>query len=171
MESKWLDGFHNHLAWLLHLEIQYKSLYRRILLPLHRSPTPPPPSFRPRLLPRSPGNYEVHPRNSHVKSTILAMPLISVLIIYMGPVSIHVKSYILGLYACKSFYPCLFKNSYAIKCFLYVGLNFHLGKRLPWRKIIICKALKKKTKHECFLCKKKVDRGSYHCGIILSLKP
>ena len=83
------------------------------------------------------------------------MPLISVLIIYMGPVSIHVKSYILGLYACKSFYPCLFKNSYAIKCFLYVGLNFHLGKRLPWRKIIICKALKKKTKHECFLCKKK----------------
>ena len=84
------------------------------------------------------------------------MPLISVLIIYMGPVSIHVKSYILGLYTCKSFYPCLFKNSYAIKCFLYVGLNFHLGKRLPWRKIIICKALKKKTNMNVSYAKKKL---------------
>ena len=75
MESKWLDGFHNHLAWLLHLEIQYKSLYRRILLPLHRSPTPPPPpppSFRPCLLPRSPGNYEVHPPNSDYSRVLVA---------------------------------------------------------------------------------------------------
>ena len=105
----------------------------------------PPPSPPPPPLPSDPVNCLglqgitkfihgiaiIHESQLHVKSTILAMPLISVLIIYMGPVSIHVKSYILGLYACKSFYPCLFKNSYAIKCFLYVGLNFHLGKRLP----------------------------------------
>ena len=149
------------MACLLLLEIQYKSLYRRILLPLHRSPSPLP-SFRPRLLPSSPGNYKVHPRNSDYSRVLVACKIdyssnaTNRLIIYMGPVSIHVKSYILGLYACKSFYPCLFKNSYAIKCFLYVGLNFHLGGRLPWRKIIICKALKKETKHECFLCKKKL---------------
>ena len=100
-------------------------------------PTPPPPSDPVYCLGLQGitkfihGIAIIHESQLHVKSTILAMPLISILIIYMGPVSINVKSYILGLYACKSFYPCLFKNSYAIKCFLFVGLNFHLGKRLP----------------------------------------
>ena len=92
MESKWLDGFHNHLAWLLHLETQYKSLYHTILLLIHRSPPPPPPPFfRSRELPRSLGNYEVHPRNSDYSRVLVACKIdysgnaTNLLIIYMGP--------------------------------------------------------------------------------------
>lgn len=45
-----------------------------------------------------------------------------------------------------------------------------------WKKIALKKnyhlqSTEEENKHECFLCKKKVDRGSYHCGIILPLKP
>ena len=120
----------------------------------------PPPPFKSSELPRSPGNYEVHPRNSDYSRVLVTCKIdysSNAPYLYRPPVSIHVKCYILGLYACKSLYRRLFKNSYAFKCFLYVGLNFHLGERLPsWRKIIICKALKKETKHECFLCKKKL---------------
>ena len=72
----------------------------------------------------------IHASYLPVKSTILAtMPPIYSLFIW-DAVSIHVKCYILGLYACKSSYRRLIKTSYAFKCFLYVGLNFHLGERL-----------------------------------------
>ena len=82
-------------SWVLHLETQYKSLYHTTLLPIHRIPPyppPPPPSFKPRELPRSPGNYEVHPRKSDYSRVLVACKIDysnnatnQLLIIYMVP--------------------------------------------------------------------------------------
>ena len=85
-------------------------------------PSHPPRSFRPRELPRSPGNYEVDPRNSDYSRVPVACKIdyssyYATNLLFIWAPCIHVKCYILGLYSCKSFYRRLIKNSYDLLCF------------------------------------------------------